>query len=171
MVLALAGAVILLGADSWPPLPANRGDWLALAAGLIWVIGSLLMLTRPEIGSIDYILSFFVWGGVLSVIAAIITSGAAPSFEVFAGVAPWLLAAILLLAAPGAFAALYGASILNPGLVGIIFMAEIGVSLVLAAILTDEPFGLREAIGVALIMAAGIAEWCWHTVRNRIQGA
>ncbi len=167
MLLALGGAAVLLGAQAWPPLPANQGDWLAIGAGLLFVVGSLMMLTRPSVSSVDYVGSFFLWAGVLSVVAALATSGTAPSAGAWAATAWWLAAAIVLLAGPGSFAALYGASVLNPGVVGILFMTEIGVSLILAAMLTEEPFGLREAAGLALISTACVAEGVVHLVRAR----
>ena len=51
-----------------------------------------------------------------------------------------------------------GASRLDPGRVAILLMFEIIVGLTTAAALTDEPFGLREAIGAAFILAASGTE-------------
>ena len=49
-------------------------------------------------------------------------------------------------------------TMLSPARVGILFMAEVIVGVGSAATLTDEPFGLREALGTVLIVCAGIAE-------------
>ena len=37
-------------------------------------------------------------------------------------------------------------------------MTEVSVGAISAAILTDEPFGMREILGVGLITAAGLTE-------------
>ena len=52
----------------------------------------------------------------------------------------------------------YGASRLDPGRVAIFLMLEIVIGLASAAWLLDEPFGMRESIGAALIVAAMLAE-------------
>ncbi len=47
---------------------------------------------------------------------------------------------------------------LNPGIVGLLFMTEISVGTVTAALWAGEPFGAREVIGILLISGAGLAE-------------
>ncbi|HJL53422.1 MAG TPA: hypothetical protein QF695_12400, partial [Arenicellales bacterium] len=42
--------------------------------------------------------------------------------------------------------------------VGVLFMTEISVGAISAALLTNEPFGTREILGVILITAAGLTE-------------
>ena len=71
---------------------------------------------------------------------------------------PWLLPVVLLVVIPGTFAAMWGTLLLNPGIVGILFMTEISVGTVTAALWAGEPFGAREIIGVLLISGAGLAE-------------
>ena len=46
----------------------------------------------------------------------------------------------------------------KPGAVGLLFMTEISVGTVTAAIWADEPFGLREITGVVLVTLAGFTE-------------
>jgi drug/metabolite transporter (DMT)-like permease len=65
---------------------------------------------------------------------------------------------LLLLVVPGAYAAVWGPKFLNPGLVGILFMTEISVGSVTAALWAGEPFGTREIIGIVLIAGAGLLE-------------
>ena len=43
-------------------------------------------------------------------------------------------------------------------------MMEVATGIISAALLTGEPFGAREAVGAALIIAAGATEF---TVRRR----
>lgn len=167
MVLALVGAAVILGGDGWPPLPDNIGDWLALVSGLLFVIGSLMMLSWPKIAPLDYALSFLIWGGSVMLIAALVLEPQLPDSGAIAAALPWLLAFVIVGLMPGGAAAIYGATILNPGLVSIIFMSEIGVSIFLAAILTDEPFGLREVAGIILIALAGVIEGLLDLLRKR----
>ncbi len=47
---------------------------------------------------------------------------------------------------------------LSPGIVGILFMTEISVGSVTAALWAGEPFGGREIAGILLISSAGVAE-------------
>ena len=62
---------------------------------------------------------------------------------------------------------MWGTPKLNPGLVGLLFMTEISVGAITAALWSGEPFGWREAIGVILISLAGIMESLWKIWRNR----
>ena len=59
---------------------------------------------------------------------------------------------------PMFYAITWGVPLLNPGTVGILFMTEISIGAISAALLTDEPFGTREVLGVGLITAAGLTE-------------
>jgi drug/metabolite transporter (DMT)-like permease len=45
--------------------------------------------------------------------------------------------------------------------VGILLMIEAVVGAASAALLTDEPFGAREAIGGTLVIAAGVVDILW----------
>jgi len=170
MVLALTGAAVVFGVDTWPPRPRNVGDWIALASGLLFVIGSMLMLARPRHSSVEYCLAFFIWAGVIGLGIALLQPVAAPALAQIVATAHWLIPVVLLLLTPAIFAAIYGASALNPGLVGILYMAEIGVSLVLAAILTDEPIGPNQILGVAMIALAGALEGLLGVVRRAMRG-
>ncbi|MGF1446965.1 MAG: DMT family transporter [Pikeienuella sp.] len=166
LVLALAGAAFALGPDNWPPMPRNIGDWMALSSGLLWVIGSMVMLSRPAGTSLDYGIVFFVWGALAIALAAwIFDPGPAP--DQLRAELPWLLPLVFLLILPGCLAAIHGAASLNPGLVGILFMTEIGVSLALAWLLTDERIGGAQLLGVLLISLAGAADGIWRRVRAR----
>jgi drug/metabolite transporter (DMT)-like permease len=69
-----------------------------------------------------------------------------------------LLPIVLLLVLPGYFAITWGTPQLNPGTVGLLFMTEISVGAISAALLTNEPFGIREITGIVLISLAGLAE-------------
>jgi len=172
MALALGGAAIILGDEGWPPLPASGGDWLALAAGVLFVVGSLMMLSWTRIHPLDYTLSFLVWGGLGMLALAWVVEPQSPPGAALGSALPWLLPVVVLILIPGSYAILFGAAVLNPGVVSILYMSEIGVSILLAAILTDEPFGPRQIAGILLIAVAGAAEGLIELAqRRRAQGS
>jgi drug/metabolite transporter (DMT)-like permease len=53
---------------------------------------------------------------------------------------------------------LWGAQHMDPGRLGILLQLEAIVGIASAALLTDEPFGLVEVLGSALVISAGIAD-------------
>ncbi len=167
MCLALGGAAVILGEGNWPPVPDNLGDWLALSAGVLFVIGSLMMLSWTKIAPLDYTISFLIWSGASMLGLSLLVDPNPPAADALLAVMPWLLPFVLLILVPGSYAILFGAAVLNPGVVGILYMSEIGVSVFLASILTDEPFGWRQITGIALIALAGAAEGLLEILRRR----
>ncbi|MEM8819712.1 MAG: hypothetical protein AAGE90_09310 [Pseudomonadota bacterium] len=68
--------------------------------------------------------------------------------------APWgLLSALYVL--PVLFLTIWPATLLTPGRVGLLLLSDVVVGVISAPLLTDEPFGMREAIGTVLIVSAG----------------
>ncbi|MBC6405455.1 MAG: DMT family transporter [Rhodospirillales bacterium] len=176
MVLAIGGAAVILGDGDWPPVPGNIGDWLALSASVLFVTGSLMMLAWKEHSALDYGLAFFLWSGLTMLAATLILDGGVldrglPPLDSLLAEMNWLLPFVLLGMIPGCLAAIYGATVLNPGVVSIIFMSEIGVAVFLAAMLTDEPFGLRQIVGIVLIALAGVIESLLDWRRRRVAAA
>ena len=80
---------------------------------------------------------------------------------------PWLIPLALVLIIPAGFAVIYGPTQLNPGIAGILFMVEIGVGTITASIMTDEPFGWRELLGVLMITIAALVEPVRDLVQHR----
>ncbi len=108
---------------------------------------------------------YFVLGSLLALAACALPdgrTGAMPSPEALLAVLPWLLPVLLILVIPSTFLALWGTALLSPGLVGVLFMTEVSTGTASAALLTDEPFGPREILGVVLISSAGLLEAIWH---------
>ena len=65
---------------------------------------------------------------------------------------------ITLYAVPMIWLTIAPARILSPARVGILLMSEVVVGALTAALLSGQEFGLREAIGTMLIIAAALAE-------------
>jgi len=160
-LLALVGLLVILKIDSGFPWPGNLGDWLALIAGVVWACGSLVLNTDNESHPNSYCLAFFLWGAVFAFAIAYVMSSvgmvAPPSFTEITKLW-WFALFALLVAVPAGWATVYAAQNLNPGVVGLLFMAEISVATVTASIIAGEPFGLRELAGVVLITLAGVLE-------------
>ena len=170
MALGLGGLLIIFGVDVGLPLPRNIGDWMALGSGLVWAVASLMMLTDNE-DAINYGLAFFLWGtlgaALMAYIASIHGLAPTPNWSMVAPILPWLIPLAILVVIPAGFAAVYGPTQLNPGVAGLLFMTEISVAAVTAALFADEPFGIRELLGIILISLAGLAEPLFNLIHSR----
>jgi drug/metabolite transporter (DMT)-like permease len=160
LVLAATGLCIVLGIDYRFPLPENLGDWLALISGFTWSIASVKLFQ----GSADYVIEkaflFVFFGFVFSVALALLPLGiesVQPSLELIADAKiPIAILAIMML--PLAFLTIWPCTLLSPARVGMLYMLDVVVGVVSAALLTDEVFGAREMIGTILILSAGVVE-------------
>lgn len=105
---------------------------------------------------------FFGVAAILCTIAAIAATanGQAhlPSSTELRAVLIWLVPFSLLFLLPVGFATVFAPTRLNPGVVGLLFMFEVAVAAITAAIWAGEPIGPREWIGLALVMGAGLIE-------------
>lgn len=154
IVLGLGGATVLLAA-AWPPLPRSLGDWLGLGAGATFA-GSAAAVRLGRVDGRALTALAFVLAVPVATAVAVAQPGAlrmpAPA------ALPWLAAASLLWLVPVTWALLWGAARLDPGRLGLLMLLEVVAAATSASLLTDEPFGLREAAGCALILAAGLIE-------------
>jgi drug/metabolite transporter (DMT)-like permease len=80
---------------------------------------------------------------------------------------PWWMILMLIAIVSGPVTSIWGAKYLSPGIVGLLFMTEISVGAVTAALWSGEPFGWREVAGILLISSAGVLESLWELWRDR----
>ncbi|MGF1501434.1 MAG: DMT family transporter [Paracoccaceae bacterium] len=158
--LGLAGLMVILGIGEGVPWPRNTGDWLALASGLAWSLGSV-RLVQGGVRSAPEQIFAFVFGSLAVSLLLLATGepalGAPPTAATALAATPWaLLTALYVL--PMLALTIWPATVLSPGRAGLLLMSDVVVGVVSAAILTAEPFGLREALGTALVIGAGIVE-------------
>lgn len=168
--LGFAGLLVLLRADTGGSGSLNVGDWMGLAAGFIWAMAAVAMKSDENGSGIDFTLSYFLWGSVAALALTLLPfdgAKAVPDWSTFRDVLAWMMPVALVLVIPPAFAIMWGATILSPGLLAILFMTEISAGTITVAICANEPFGLRELSGVALITAAGVFEPIVQTLRRR----
>ena len=159
--LGFAGLFVILGVDQGIPLPGNLGDWLALVAGLAWAAAAVRLRQDRANEAEEITFGYLLLGTLIALIACAFPDGRTgplPALETVFQVLPWLVPVLLIIVIPSSFLIVWGARLLNPGLVGVLFMTEISVGAGSAALLADEPFGLREILGVLLISSAGLLE-------------
>ena len=157
----MTGMLVIFGADVGVPWPKYAGDWISLSSGIIWAIAMVLMRNDESNGAIELTTSYFIWGTIAAFIVAYLAfSRDFSTLEIGSLInsLPWLLPVLLIVVLPGIYAVMWGTPHLNPGIAGLLFMTEIIVGSSTAAILADEPFGLREITGIVLIILAGLTE-------------
>ena len=166
IVLGISGMLVMFGIDQGLPLPRNIGDWMALIGGLGWAVAAVLLRKDDGSRSMEISALYFFYGLIAAIILALSPVAGEieiPRWAAIIDILPWSLP-IALLVIPGAYAAFWGAPHLNPGVVGLLFMTEISVGAVTAAIWANEPFVLRELIGVSLITLAGLSEYIYTPI-------
>ncbi|MEM9011070.1 MAG: DMT family transporter [Pseudomonadota bacterium] len=160
LIVGLAGLIVILGGEQMIPGPRNLGDWLALASGLAWSIGSLGLYRTTGV-SLPIQVFAFVVGAVLISIAGVVLAwggGAAlPEMDAVAGLAPYAVLSVIYVL-PMLFLTIWPATKLTPARVGLLLMSEVVVGLATAALFAGEPFGWREGVGAALIVGAAVLE-------------
>jgi drug/metabolite transporter (DMT)-like permease len=161
IAVGLAGLGIMLGADGQAPLPSGAGEWMALAAGLLWSFATTGIRAKPALGPLE---AAFVFAAGASLAALALTLSLAPLptgeavgaaagriliLSVFTGGSWWVLStAALMWAAPR----------LDPARVGILLMSEVAVGAASAALLAGEHLTALEVAGGAMVLAAGVLE-------------
>ncbi|MGI9316826.1 MAG: DMT family transporter [bacterium] len=165
MVIALIGLWVILGQGSGIPLPKNIGDWMALTAGFLWAALSLMLLTDTHESPVNYAAGFITWGCIISLVCAWLSTHYGyeqdPLWSNLSAELKWLVPFALIIIVPAAVATIYGPTKLNPGVIGLLFMTEISVGTITAALWANESFGFLQALGVILITIAGILETTW----------
>jgi drug/metabolite transporter (DMT)-like permease len=158
IALGLGGALVVLGFEGGIPMPRSTGEWMALAAGWGFALGATGMRRLGAGGALEKSFVTFAGGAVGSLLLILLTStGQAPQPAAVLAALPLLIGCILY-TLPLTWLQIRGAERLDPGRVAVLLLLELPVGVISAAILTDEPFGWREAFGCILILAAGVAE-------------
>ena len=167
MALGLVGIVTIFGIDSGVPVPRNIGDWLALASGIMWAI-TAVRLRRETNNAIELSNVNFLWSFVFALgFLLIANQSPMPDWGTALPSLPWWMILMLIAIVSGPVTSIWGAKYLSPGIVGLLFMTEISVGAVTAALWSGEPFGWREVAGILLISSAGVLESLWELWRDR----
>ena len=164
LATGLAGAAILLGIGSTLPIPQNIGDWMALASGLAFAVGSLFIYRMKHITITEQSLGFMS-GAIISSLAIIGVAAllgrpqlsAIPSMAQIIDLWPHLTWGGLLVLGL-VFTAIWPAKVLSPGRVSLLLMGEIIVGALTSMIWGGEALNFREIMGGLLIIFACLIE-------------
>jgi len=170
IVLGIAGLLVIMGVDQGTLLPSNMGDWMGLLAGLGWAVVAVLLRQDDGSHAYEFTMLYFFYGTILAIglaLSPIAGNIEVPNIEAIWEVLPWFFVIGPVLLIPGIYAAFWGAPHLNPGVVGLLFMTEISVAAITAALWANEPFGIRELTGVVLISLAGLSEFIWPLFQRK----
>lgn len=169
MALAFAGAMAMLWRPELGfPWPAERAEWLGLAAGLLFALGNVLVRKLAQLTDAEK--SIVIWAGVamagLIHLPASKLSGAgawalaAEQGALVGGIAVALVALGLLLQ--------YGLSRIPANRAIVILLFELAVAAIAAYYLAGETLRAQHWIGGALIVSASLASG-WMS-RDRPRG-
>jgi len=160
LVLGFTGLLVVLGLGEGIPWPRNLGDVLGLVAGMFWSYGTVKLFQDREVGTYELVLVFVVGGAAVLAVAVLFGGavfGAPPGPGDFKNALPLMLLAGLY-TLPMLYLTIWPARLISPARVGILLMGEVVVGVGSAAMLSGEPFGLREALGTVLILSAAAVE-------------
>ncbi len=163
IAVGLAGLFIMLGGDGGLPVPANLGEWMAFAGGLIWAFATAGMRLKSDVAPIPSAFLFALG-------AAVVSLALAPLLEPLPTIAPANLIplALQVLFTGGlwwvlSIAALMWATVrLDPARVGILLMTEVVIGAATAALFAKESLSAPEMIGGSLVILCGLLE-VWPT--------
>ncbi len=160
LALAFCGLYVVLVAESGLPLPRNAGDWFALLSGLCWSIASVKLFQGGARYMIEKVTLFVFFALLLSLLLLLWQQGnlhAMPEARELLGGWHWIVLVALAML-PIIYLTIWPATLLSPARVGMLLMVEVIVGVASAALLSGEPFGLRELAGTILIVSAAVVE-------------
>jgi drug/metabolite transporter (DMT)-like permease len=160
LLLSFGGLFVILGVGSSFSVSMNLGDLMALSSGIVYTFGAMRVRQSPEISVFEQVFAFFFFGSFVALglsLLPLAVLGKPPEFNLLVTLAPWILLMTIVLI-PAMWGQYWGSRFVDPGRLGILLQLEAVVGIGSAALFAGEPFGLREAIGAALIISAGLVE-------------
>jgi drug/metabolite transporter (DMT)-like permease len=159
IAVAFVGMAIILHVETEIPWPRNDGDWFACAAGIAWASGTVLLRRHQNLKPLDLFPHNFIWTGIFLVpLVLAVGLDNAPPLSLFVSQLWWVLPFIVCVWMAGAYISMWAVPKLAPAVVGVLFMTEISAAAITSSLLSGEPFGWRETIGIMLITIASILE-------------
>jgi len=160
IVVGLIGLFVMLSANGELPLPQGRGEWMALAAGILWSIGTTGMNAKSKLAPAPSAFVFAIGAAGTALMLAPFLGGSGVGLQ-----ADSVARSIAIALFSGALwwgvsiAALMWATLrLEPARVGILLMTEVVVGAGSAALIAAEHLTSYELAGGALVLCAGILE-------------
>lgn len=159
IVLGLGGIGLVLSGSGGMPLPQSLGDWLGLASGMLWSVASTGIHTQDHSGPVEGNIIFLLGAAITALLflplAPALPSAAAGALPELAG---WIVVLGVAWWAASMLVIVWATQRLEPARVGILFMSEVVVGALSAALYADEPFGPAVAVGAVLVVTAGLLE-------------
>ena len=158
--MGLTGLAVILGIGTGLPKISNLGDLLALLSGVLWSYASVRIRKDTEAKIWEQISAFYIGGALASavfVVLPIYGLNNPPSIHAIQQSIFWLVVFVMAYL-PSMYLIFWGAQRLSPARVGILLMTEIIFGVVSAALLSGEPFGWTQAIGITLIFGAAVTD-------------
>ncbi|WP_153111562.1 DMT family transporter [Propionivibrio limicola] len=155
VALSLAGAAtILWHPEAGLPIPTHAADWFGLGAGFSFALFNVLSRYAHNV-TIE-VKSMVAFAGVVIVGGALLLAGYSPS-DGLASSAAWLqiglIGSILVVVN---LVVQFGLTHVASNRAIVIMLTEVGIAAMAAWLLAGEAFGLREALGGAMIVAASV---------------
>jgi len=152
----------VFGSDRGLTLPRMGADWMGLLSGICWAWSLVRLRRAGNTANFDKVFVQFLFLGpsffLLTLIPGAQGAPFAPAVISIRAVG-WLSLFGLVWMPSAIWLTLFGGSRIDPGRAAVLFMSEVVVGLLSAAILTNEPLPASELLGAALILAAGSWEF------------
>ncbi len=161
LLLSMAGLLALLRVSADLEVSLNAGDAMALFSGIMYAVGAMRVRQAQEITVFEQVFAFFLFGGIFAfamTFLPIADFGILPTASVLIAVVPWMILMAVVFMIPVVWGLYWGNRFVDPGRLGVLLQIEVVVGICSAAIITDEPFGWREATGALLVLGAGLIE-------------
>lgn len=160
VISGISGLAVILGVAEGIPKISNLGDLLALLSGIFWAFAMIRVRNNNKAAVWEQVGAFYIGGTIFAaifILLAVEPNAVTPSLPTLHEALFWL---IIFIAAylPSMYLMFWGAQRLPPARVGILMMTEIVFGVTSAALLSGEPFGLKEMIGIILILSAAIID-------------
>jgi drug/metabolite transporter (DMT)-like permease len=159
VIAGLGGLVLMLSQDGGWPLPKNLADWMAIASGVLWAIVTIRIRNSAGIGAAANSAGFFLGGLVLAVLFALVLgSDQVPTPQAIGTAWPLVVVVAWVAWLPSQFLLFWGVRRISPVRTGILLMTELVSGVATAAWLSGDPITWQQAVGGALILAAGLGD-------------
>ena len=159
VVAGLSGLVLMLSQDGGWPLPRNLADWMAIASGILWAIVTIRIRNSAGVGAAANSAGFFLGGLVLAVLFALVLgSNQVPTPQAIGTAWPLVVVVAWVAWLPSQFLLFWGVRRISPVRTGILLMTELVSGVATAAWLSGDPITWQQAVGGALILAAGLGD-------------
>jgi len=161
LLLSIGGMITILNIDSSFRLSLNLGDAMALASGLFMAFGVTRVRQSSDSDVFAQVFAFFFFGTLISMLLLLIPATApnrVPETDQILQLLPWLILMSISYLIPIMWGLYWGSKNVDPARLAILFQIEAIIGIGSAALLTGEPFGIREITGSLLVLGAGLIE-------------